>query len=238
MNKFTTGSKFCWIKPRLGDAFFTSAIRAGRSVSAALAFNVPTKSFVGATPAIAFANAVRGVLSFICIQIKQVKQDFIFFWPSYQKFMTMQATFVTLIHKQLLIIPNTPGKASETITSLEKGERITYLDWTYTKYACKLDVLANEPSCDHICYNQQFCIGKQFHEKKGSKGSSTKQTIYLCLSSTISIQVIITLSCLRNPQQHHTEVYLTRYLHNLALTQIPDGITFLLNRDFLLYLTD
>ncbi len=138
MNKFTTGSKFCWITPRLGDAFFTSAIRAGRSVSAALAFNVPTKSFVGATPAIAFANAVRGVLSFICIQIKQVKQEFIFFWPSYQKFMTMQAIFVTLIQKPLLIIPNTPGKASETITSLQKGERITYLHSTYTNMHANL----------------------------------------------------------------------------------------------------
>jgi hypothetical protein len=81
---------------------------------------------------------VRGVLSFICIQIKKVKQGFIFFWPSYQKFTTMQAIFVTLIQKPLLIIPNTPGKASETITSLQKGERITYLDLTYTNMHANL----------------------------------------------------------------------------------------------------
>ena len=59
-----TGSKFSLRIPRLGEAFFTSAIKPGRPVRRLEALRAPMKSLVGGALSRAFFSEKRGFRSF------------------------------------------------------------------------------------------------------------------------------------------------------------------------------
>jgi hypothetical protein len=60
-----TGSKLGWMIPLLGDAFFTSAMRAGNPVSAARILKASTKSLAGGAVERTFIIDDKGIFSFI-----------------------------------------------------------------------------------------------------------------------------------------------------------------------------